>query len=407
LFFADGARTLELQREMTMTDKFFPYAKQSIDSSDIQAVQETLTQERVTRGPKTELFEEEVAKYCEAKWAVSFNSATSALFACYFAAKVTEADKLISTPNTFIATVSPAMKQNIKPQLVDIEKTTGNLSLENIKPYFDQPLSRGRIVIAPVHFSGIAIDMKKLDQLIKTPEAMVIEDAAHALGSYYPSGEKVGSCPYCQMTVLSFHPAKTITCGEGGMVTTNDATLYHRLKSFRNNGLERAKPYLYGEPHPWYYEIQELGGNYHMTEMQAALGLSQLKRLDAFVEKRRKLVQRYRTHLENQTGITLFAKEADERTSYHIFVTQIDFKTLGKTRQFVYDSLKAAGIGTELHYIPLYRHPVFSNKYGDISHLFPNTETYYEQALTLPLYYDLNEEDVDYIANTLKKVLSS
>lgn len=388
-----------------MKDTFFPYAKQSIDSSDQEAVKEALTQERITRGAKTLAFEEEMAKFLEAKWAVSFSSGTAALFACYFAAKVTEADHLISTPNTFIATVSPGMQKNLRPELIDIDRSNGCLSLESLKSKLQRPISRGRFIIAPVHFSGIAVDMKRLDTLIKTPESVVIEDAAHALGSYYPSGEKVGSCPYSQMTIFSFHPAKTITCGEGGLVTTNDEALYKRLKLFRNNGMVREKPDLKGESHPWYYEVQEIGGNYHMTELQAALGLSQMKRLDAFIEKRKKLVARYRSHLENQTGITLFSQEHDARTCYHIFVTQIDFKALGTTRQAVFEKLKEKGIGTELHYVPLYIHPLFTQKYGDLSEHFSQTEAYYEQALTLPLYYDLNEDDVDFIASTLKKIL--
>lgn len=387
-------------------DTFFPYAKHSIDASDIQAVQEVFTQERITRGPTTKLFEEQIAAYSDAKWAVAFNSATTALYACAHAAQLQEADKFITTPNTFIATAAAALKLNIKPQLVDIERQSGNIHLTELPPLLEQPPSRGRFIISPVHFAGIAMDMKSLDQLIKTPNAICIEDAAHALGSFYPSGEKVGSCAYSQMTVFSFHPAKNITTGEGGMVTTNDDKLYHRLISFRNNGMEREKPYIQADPHPWYYEVHELGGNYHMTEMQAALGISQLKRLDSFIDTRRKLVQHYRTNLEGTPHLTLFSKDYDERTAYHIMVAQIDFKALKKTRAFVVDQLKAARIGTELHYIPVYRHPVFAKKYGDQSHLFANTEAYYEQTLTLPLYPDLTTSDVDYIASTLKQILT-
>ena len=388
------------------SEKFFPYAKQAINQQDIQAVQESLVQERISRGEKTKLFEEKIAALTDAKWAVSFNSATSALFACYFAAQVQESDRVISTANTFIATVSPAMVRNMKPHFVDLESDSGNMNVDLLKEKLASPLSRGRYIILPVHFSGVAIDMSKLEKQIKTADALIIEDAAHALGSLYPTGEKVGSCAYSQMTVFSFHPAKTITTGEGGLVTTNDDALYHRLVAYRNNGLEREKPFVKKKSELGYYEIHELGQNYHMTEMQAALGLSQLSRLEAFVEKRRKLVKRYRKNLQGLKYISCLNSASDERTAYHLMCVKINFEALKMARTQLMTKLHEAGIGTDVHYIPIYHHPVFSKKHGDISHTLPQTEAHYAETLSLPLYYDLNEEDVDFICTTLKKLIA-
>lgn len=392
------------------SQKFFPYAKQSIDASDREAVEDSLKQERITRGPKTAFFEQQVAAACDVKWAVAFNSGSSALYAAFHAAKVSEKDRFITSPNSFIATVAAGMRQNARPHFVDIDRASGNLSLQELKPLLNEPLSRGRFIICPVHFSGIAVDMRKLDSMIKTPESLVIEDAAHALGSLYPTGEKVGSCAYSQMTIFSFHPAKTITTGEGGMVTTNDDELYHRLTLFRNSGIEREKPYLQGTPAPGYYEIADLCGNYHMTEMQAALGISQMKRLEAFTTKRRALVARYRMHLDQMPQVTLFSKAADPYTAYHLMCAQIDLplsktKKVALTKVALMNALHEAGIGTEVHYIPLYRHPALSSLYNTEIENFPQMEAYYSQELSLPLYYDLEEADVDFICATLKRLI--
>lgn len=377
--------------------KFFPYARQSIDQSDIEAVKESLSQSLITRGEKTLAFEEALAKKVSAKWAVTFTSATTGLYAAFQAADVSSFDRFITTPNSFIATVAAGMRLGAKPLFVDIDRNNGSLDVEALKEHVSMPMSRGRIILAPVHFAGIAHDMAAIDKSLKGPDYVIIEDAAHAIGSNYPDGTPVGSCTHSHMTVFSFHAIKTITAAEGGCVTTNDEGYYKRLLQIRNSGIVRSAS------DPWYYEVKEITGNYHMTEMQAALGLSQLNRLDSFAQKRRQIVTWYRNRLKN---VRFFDESYDARSCYHLMCVQIDFEALGKSRTEFMKELHEAGVGSQYHYIPLYRHPAVAKVSGDIAHNYPEMEGYYKQALSLPLYYDLTEEDVDYICNTINKALT-
>lgn len=391
------------------TNPFLPYARQSIDSADIAAASQALEGPIITRGPKVEAFEDAIAKYCGAKYGVAFNTGTTALIAACHAAEVGPYDRMITTPNTFVASVTAGMRRGCTPIFVDIDRKTGNLNVEQAGINLEQKFSRGRHIILPVHFAGIAVDMCKLDSMIQNPDTVVIEDAAHALGSTYPDGQKVGCCAWSHMTIFSFHPAKTITTAEGGMVMTNDEELAHRLKRFRNNGIEREPGRLEVETPPFdgYYEVKEMTGNYNFTEFQAALGLSQLNRIDQFIAKRQELMALYRQLLQNVPHVQLFTSEYDSRTAFHLCVVQIDFAAYNTTRGHVVSQLKERNIGTQVHYIPVYHHPFFNKPLGDISSYFPEMETYYAQALTLPLYYDLTKEDVERVVSNLQEVLQS
>jgi UDP-4-amino-4,6-dideoxy-N-acetyl-beta-L-altrosamine transaminase len=385
---------------------FLPYAKQMITSEDIEEVINVLKSDEITRGPQVEAFEQAVATYCDAKFGVAFSNGTTALYAACHAAKVGPFDRLITTPNTFIATAGAGMQYRATPVFIDIDRNTGNLDLEQLSYNMEYFSTRGKNVLIPVHFSGIPVDMEKLVQMIKETNTVVIEDAAHALGSRYSNGKKVGCCENSNMTIFSFHPSKHITTGEGGMVMTNDEELYHLLKRYRNNGIEKHSPYLkHQEANLGYYEVQEITGNFNFTDIQAALGLSQLKRLEQMVLRRRELVQAYRDRLQGMVGIRLFTEAFDSLTAFHLFVVQIDFSRFGVSRSEVMTKLADNGIGTQIHYIPLYRHPIISRKSGDLSEFFPHMEAYYAESLSLPLYYGLSMTDVDRIVETLKKVI--
>lgn len=379
---------------------FLPYGKPSLSPEDRTAVATALENDTLTRGACVERFETEIASLLDVQFAVSFNSGSTALAAAYWAAEISPYDRVLTTPNSFVATCGPAIQNGAQCRFVDIDRSSGNLQFSLVEENLQFQSSRGRLFVVPVHFAGIAFDMRELQNKMRLNNAVVIEDAAHALGSLYPSGEKVGSCAYSDMTILSFHPVKTITTGEGGMVTTNDPALFHRLKLYRNNGIEKDLP---EKPGPWYYEVRGLTGNFHLTEMQAALGLSQLKRLTQFVEKRRMLVRRYREKLASVPFIRLFDSAYDERSAYHLFVAQIDFSALGSSRTQFMQALNERGIGSQVHYIPLYRHPALKESMGDLSEYFPEMEGYYAEALSLPLYVDLTEEEQDRVVNQLVK----
>lgn len=387
------------------TQAFLPYAQPSISLEDIEHVRQSLATPLITRGPTVEAFENAIAAYCGARYGVAFTNATAALMAAYHVANVGPADRIITTPNSFVASIGPGVQQKATPVFLDIDRNTGNMDLRQLEINMDRRTSRGKTVVVPVHFAGIPVDMRTVDKLIKNPETIVIEDAAHALGSCYSDGSKVGCCTWSSMTVFSFHPAKNLTTGEGGMVMTNSEELCHRLRRFRNNGIERDPEYIQGEAAPWYYEVVELTGNFNFTEMQAALGISQLNRLDKFIAHRQVLMKCYKDQFAGMRGVRLLTPNEKLHVAYHLCVVQIDFAAYKTSRSEVMHRLKDKGIGTQLHYIPLYRHPFFTRMSGDICEYFPEMEVYYEQALSLPLFYDMTDADVNRVVKALKEIL--
>ncbi len=322
------------------------------------------------------------------------------------AAGIGRDDEVITSPITFLASANSVLYCGGTPVFADIDPRTYNISPSLIK---------GRITaktkgIIPVHFAGQPCEMEKIRSIARQHNLLVIEDACHALGSEYKGG-KIGDCQHSDMAVFSFHPVKHVATGEGGAVLTNDTALYKKLQIFRNHGIiKNAENFLHPEsgldeetssPNPWYYEMQYLGYNYRITDMQCALGISQLNKLDSFVARRRELADKYNKSLMDIDWITTPYESPDIKSSYHLYVVKIDFNKIGKSRAEVINSLKDKGIGTQVHYIPVPMQPYYQDKYGYKLGDFPVALEYYAKTLSLPLYPSITDEEIDYVITNI------
>jgi UDP-4-amino-4,6-dideoxy-N-acetyl-beta-L-altrosamine transaminase len=385
--------------------KNIPYGRQQINQTDINSVIDVLNSDWLTQGPAIERFERAVADYCGVRYAVAVNSATAALHIACLAAGLGPDDALWTTPNTFVASANCGLYCGARVDFVDIDPKTYNISIEALQTKLEIAEQENKLpkILVPVHFSGQSCDMRRILELAQQYGFSIIEDGSHAIGGRYQE-KKVGSCAFSNMTVFSFHPVKIVTTGEGGMVLTNSQELYDKLILFRSHGITRNPDFMDGESHgPWYYQQIDLGFNYRMTDMQAALGASQLLRLDEFVEKRHKIAKRYNEELKD-LPLTLPWQHPDNYSAFHLYVIRLKLKEIKTTHRQVFDKLRSVGIGVNLHYIPVHTQPYYQKfgfKLGD----FPQAENYYNEAISIPMYYGLTEEDQSFVINTLREVL--
>lgn len=382
------------------------YGKQSINEDDVAAVDAVLRSDFLTQGPAIERFERKVADYCGAKYAVAVTNATSALHIACMAAGLGVGDSLWTSPITFTASANCGRYCGADVEFVDIDAKTYNMDARVLEEKLSKAKKVGRLpkVVVPVHLAGQSCDMKYIHRLAREYGFTVLEDASHATGADY-LGKKVGSCEFSDMTVFSFHPVKIITTGEGGMVLTNNEELYKKLCLYRSHGITRdADLMTHAGDGPWYYQQVDLGFNYRMTDIQAALGASQMDRLDEFVARRRALAARYNELLKDLPLKTPFVMEGTN-PSWHIYVVRVDFARVKKTKAEIFREMRERGITLNLHYIPVHTQPYYEAM-GHKPEECPLALDYYREAMTLPLYYALTDEEQDKIVAALREVLA-
>jgi len=364
------------------------YGKQNINQDDIDSIVEVLKSDFLTQGPKVPEFEEDIKNYCQAEYSKVVSNATAALHLAYLAVGLKKGDIVWTSPNTFVSTANAALYCGATVDFVDIDPNTYNISVDSLKKKLVQAKKDNKLpkLVVPVHFAGQSCDMEAIWELSKEYKFKVVEDASHALGGKY-KGEKIGNCKYSDMSVFSFHPVKMITTGEGGAVTTNSKSLDEKVSLLRTHGITKDPSQFNSKSHgDWYYEQQSLGYNYRLTDIQAALGISQLKRLDSFVLKRKQIAEFYLQNLDQK----ITPKQlSDTNSSWHLFVIQVS------NRQKIYQRLKNSGIQPQIHYIPVNSQPFYNCKTPQ------NCEIFYEQCLSLPIYYDLTMEQCEQVVSCI------
>ncbi|MET3698883.1 UDP-4-amino-4,6-dideoxy-N-acetyl-beta-L-altrosamine transaminase [Bacillus oleivorans] len=379
-------------------DTYLPYGRQWIDEADIEAVVNVLKGDFLTTGPVISRFEQQIANYVGSKYAAAFSSGTAALHAACFAAGISEGDEVITTPMTFAASANCILYQGGKPVFADIDPFTYNIDPTAIESLITEKTK----CIIPVDFTGQPADLDAIRQIADKYNLTIIEDAAHALGAVC-KGRKIGSIS--DMTMFSFHPVKNITTGEGGVITTNNQALYEKLIQFRTHGITRDPKQLVHNHGPWYYEMHFLGYNYRMTDIQAALGLSQLRKIDGFIKKRKHLAALYDEAFRDMKEVVLPFQKQDCNSSWHLYIIRLKLDLLKESRKEIFEALQEENIGINVHYIPVYYHP-FYQKLDYQKGLCPNAEKLYEEIITLPLFPLMTEADIQDVIEAVKKVIT-
>ena len=390
-------KVLALDGGRPVRERPLPYGHQHIDESDIQAVVEVLRSDRITTGPKVTEFEEAFADRVGASFAVSFSSGTAALHGAAFAAELGPGDEAITTPMTFCATANSVVYQGARPVFADISPDTLNIDPNEVA---DRITSRTKAIL-PVDYAGHPADLDPILELAQRHGLKVIEDACHALGAEY-KGRRIGGISH--MTVFSFHPVKHITTGEGGMVTTDHVETDQKLRIFRNHGVVRdaGQREINGQ---WYYEMVALGYNYRLADIGCALALSQMRRLDDNLSRRREIAARYFEHLRCIPGVVPPSVRADVNPAWHLYPIRLDLATLRVGRGEVFRALQAEGLGVNVHYVPVHLHPYYRDSLGYQSGQYPVAEQAYEQIITLPLFHAMSDQDIEDVIDGVSKVL--
>lgn len=384
---------------------FIPYGKQNINQADVDAVVDVLKSDFLTQGPQVPAFEKSVAQLVGAQHALAVNSATSALHIACLALGLGKGDLLWTSPITFVASSNCALYCGADVDFVDIDSQTYNMSISALKLKLEQAKKDNKLpkIVVPVHLCGQPCDMAKIYALSQEYGFKIIEDASHAIGGKY-QGTYVGAGQYSDITIFSFHPVKIVTTAEGGMALTNDAQLAQKMDLLRSHGVTRNQDLMSKEPEgPWYYQQVDLGFNYRMTELQAALGVSQMHRLEQFVAKRHDIAKVYNKILQD-LPVVLPYQLPETYSGLHLYVIRLKLDEISKTRKEVFELLREKGIGVNVHYIPVHTQPYYENigfKQGD----FPEAESYYASAISLPMYPDLTQMQIEYIYQTLKEIL--
>lgn len=386
-------------------ENMIQYGRHNISNSDIDAVIEVLKSDSLTQGPKVPEFEKKVAAYCGATFGVAVNSATSALHIGCMALDLKQGDILWTSPITFAASANCGKMCGASVHFVDIDPQTYNMSASNLEAQLKNAKKTGTLpkIVIPVHLSGQSCDMREISRLSKIYKFKIIEDASHAFGAKY-DGNLIGDCRYSDITIFSFHPVKMITSGEGGMAMSNNRELVEKMRLFCNHGISKnVSETKISSIGPWYYEQLCLGYNYRMTDIQAALGISQLKKINKFVLERKKIAMFYN---ENFTGLPLKIPFQDKLnlSSWHLYIIRLSGVQCSKRHSEIFKFLRHKGIGVGLHYIPIYRHKFYHTLNFNYES-FPETENYYKQAISLPIYPNLSKEDAKFVVETVKEIL--
>jgi len=382
---------------MKRSSRYIPYGRQWIDQKDISSAISVLKSDFITQGPKVKEFEDKIADYCGAKYAVAVSSGTAALHIACLAAGIKKGDEVITTPISFVASANCILHCSGEPIFADVQEDTININPTEV----EKKITKRTAAIIPVDFAGHPCDLREIQKIAKRHNLMVIEDACHALGAKY-RGTRIGSCDFSDMAVFSFHPVKHITTGEGGMVLTNRKDLYKELITLRNHGIVRSRTDLLNKNEgSWYYEMQDLGFNYRITDFQCALGISQLEKLERFIKRRRQIAGKYHKELSKISGLILPVEKDYAKSSWHIYVI-----TVNRKREKIYNELSKKGISVNVHYRPIYLHP-FYKRLGYKEGLCPKAERYYKEAITIPLYPAMHEDEINYIVTNLKKIVNN